>query len=186
MPRDRLRLGLVGLGARTETLLVSLFASEGVEVAAVCDRRGEAIERVAAVFAAQGRAAPAAFSDHQALIRGTEVDAVLVATSWNGHLPVALDALRAGKHAAIEVGGASSTEELWQLVHASEQSGAACMMLENCCYGRNELMVLNMVRQGVRLCAVCPRVPRQGPRRRRRRAARLPPSAARDGACHPR
>ena len=57
--------------------------------------------------------------------------------------------MRAGKYAAIEVGGASSLEELWQLLHASEQTGTPCMMLENCCYGRVELLVLNMVRQGV-------------------------------------
>ena len=32
---------------------------------------------------------------------------------------------------------------------AYEKTGTPCMMMENCCYGRNELMVLNMVRQGI-------------------------------------
>ena len=77
------------------------------------------------------------------------MDAVLVPTSWNSHLPIACDAMRMGKYVGIEVGGAASTEELWQLVHASESTGVSCMMLENCCYGRNELLVLNMVRKGM-------------------------------------
>ena len=57
--------------------------------------------------------------------------------------------MKAGKYAAIEVGGSSSTEELWQLVHASEQTGAPCMMLENICYARTEMMILNMVGLGL-------------------------------------
>ena len=54
-----------------------------------------------------------------------------------------------GKYVGIEVGGAASVDELWHLVHAAESTGVSCMMLENCCYGRNELMALNFVRKGM-------------------------------------
>jgi len=149
MTEASVKLGIIGLGARTEVLLVSLFALEGVEITAVCDVSDAPIAKTLNLFRAAGQPAPAVFKDYHELLRRGGVEAVLAPTSWNAHLPIAAAALRAGKYAGIEVGGASSTEELWQLVHAAEQTGAHCMMLENCCYGRNELMVLNMVRQGL-------------------------------------
>ena len=137
-------IGVIGLGARTETLLASLLALDGVDVAAVCDVSDKAIAKILAIFKRQKRRLPQVFKDYHSLLSLPEVDAVLVPTSWNSHLPIAIDALEAGKYAAIEVGGASSLDELWRLVHACERTRTSCMMLENCCYGRNELMVLNM------------------------------------------
>jgi len=58
-------------------------------------------------------------------------------------------ARRAGKYTAVEVAGAYSVEDCWKLVRTHEETGVPCMMLENCCFGRDELMVLNMVRRGL-------------------------------------
>jgi predicted dehydrogenase len=149
MQNDTVKLGIIGLGRRTETLLVSLFATPGIEVVAMCDLSDAALAKIQGIFTRNGRLLPTPFKNYRDLLAREDIAAVLIPTSWNSHLPIAADALKAGKYAAIEVGGASSTEELWQLVHASEQTGTPCMMLENCCYGRNELMVLNMVRQGL-------------------------------------
>ena len=143
------RLGIIGLGVRTEVLLVSLFAIEGVEPVAVCDVRDAAIAKILGIFQRHGRKAPDVERDYRRLLERADVDAVLVPTSWNSHLPIATEALQAGKYAGIEVGGASSTDELWRLVRASEATGVSCMMLENCCYARNELLVMNLVRQGL-------------------------------------
>ena len=57
--------------------------------------------------------------------------------------------MHAGKHAATEVPAAVTIDECWQLVETSERLGKHCVMMENCCYGRSEMMVLNMVRQGL-------------------------------------
>jgi hypothetical protein len=62
---------------------------------------------------------------------------------------MAVAAMRAGKHAFTEVPAAVTLEECWQLVDVAEQTQRHCMMLENVCYGREELMVLRMCRQGV-------------------------------------
>lgn len=101
-------IGVIGLGARTETLLASLLALDGVDVAAVCDVSDKAIAKILAIFKRQKRRLPQVFKDYHSLLSLPEVDAVLVPTSWNSHLPIAIDALEAGKYAAIEVGGASS------------------------------------------------------------------------------
>jgi predicted dehydrogenase len=73
----------------------------------------------------------------------------LVSSPWETHTPVAVAAMRAGKHVAVEVPAAVSTEQCWELVDTSEATRRHCVMLENCCYGRSELAVLNMVRQGM-------------------------------------
>ena len=147
---DRVRLGIIGLGVRTEVLLVSLFGlADEAEVVAVCDVRPTAVETILSIFRKHGRPAPTVFKDYRTMLDRRDIDAVLIPTSWNSHLPIATAALQAGKYAAIEVGGASSTDELWRLVRAAESTGVSCMMLENCCYARNELLVMNLVRQGL-------------------------------------
>ncbi|MCV6603927.1 MAG: hypothetical protein OIF34_01380, partial [Porticoccaceae bacterium] len=64
-------------------------------------------------------------------------------------MPMAVDAMNAGKHAFVEVPAALTIDECWQLVETSEKTRRHCMMLENVCYGREEMMVLNMVRDNL-------------------------------------
>ena len=143
------KIGIIGLGARAETLLASIFEMHGIQVTAVCDTNPDRIARIESIFDNHKAARPKTFTDFRGLLDDPGVEAVFVPTSWNSHLLIACEAMKRGKYVGIEVGGASSVEELWQLVHASESTGVSCMMLENCCYGRNELMVLNMVRKGM-------------------------------------
>ena len=145
------KLGMIGLGARAETLLATLkdMRHLDIEVTAVCDVLPERIQRILSLFEARNIPKPECYSDYRDLIRSDNVDAVLIPTSWNSHLQIAEEAMKQGKYAGIEVGGASSVDELWHLIHAAESTGVSCMMLENACYGRNELMTLNLVRKGL-------------------------------------
>ena len=149
--KRKVNLGMIGLGARGETLLATLFAfpEDEVSVSAVCDVRPERVKRILDIFSGHRRPAPLVFDDYRQLVSSDAVDAVLIPTSWNSHLKIAEEAMRRGKYAGIEVGGASSLDELWQLVRAAESTGVSCMMLENCCYGRNELLSLNLARKGL-------------------------------------
>ena len=148
-PLRVVKLGLIGLGPRGETLTAALKDIDDIEIVAICDYKTELIEKFLGIFKKNGKALPKTFTDYRKMIADPEVEGVLVPTSWNSHLGIAAEAMAAGKYAGIEVGGASSIDELWELVHAAEKTGVSCMMLENCCYGRNELMVMNMVRQGL-------------------------------------
>ena len=138
------KLGIIGLGARAETLLATLDAlrNQDIEVTAICDVLPERVEKILGILASRNAPKPETYNDYRQLIASPNVDAVLVPTSWNSHLKIAEDAMAHGKYVGIEVGGASSVDELWHLVHAAESTGVSCMMLENCCYGRNELMAL--------------------------------------------
>ncbi len=146
-------LGMIGLGPRGETLLATYFClletGEALRFKAICDVRQDRVDKILRIFKAHGHEAPKVYHDYHEMLKDPEIEALFVPTSWNSHLRIACDAMRAGKNVGIEVGGAASLEELWNLVHAAEETGVGCMMLENCCYGRNEMMVMNMVRQGV-------------------------------------
>ena len=152
-PMKRIRFGFIGLGMRGHELLRLLLAVDGAEVAALCDIRPAALEKAAALVAEKAAGKPALFGGgndaYKRLIDREDVDAVVIATPWEWHLPMALHAMAAGKETFVEVPAALNEEDCWQLVESSEKHQVNCMMLENCCYGRSELMVLNMVRDGL-------------------------------------
>ena len=149
--KKTVKLGMIGLGARGETLLATLFGfpQDEVLVSAICDTKQERIDKFFQIMEEHDYPKPAAYTDYRQLIASDDVDAVLIPTSWNSHLKIAEEAMKNGKYAGIEVGGASSIDELWHLVRAAESTGVSCMMLENCCYGRDELLCLNLVRKGM-------------------------------------
>ena len=88
-------------------------------------------------------------ADFREFLGRDDVDAVLATGPWSSHVPVCVAAMRAGKYAATEVGCTNSMEDCWQLVRTFEETGMPCMMLENCCYSRREMMILNMVKKGL-------------------------------------
>ncbi|HOJ09830.1 MAG TPA: Gfo/Idh/MocA family oxidoreductase [Clostridiales bacterium] len=147
--QNKVRLGFIGLSGRGKSLLGTVLAMEDVEIPAVCevydDRLQTGIEQVEAA----GRKRPEGYKDYRKLLERDDIEGVVIATSWTTHLEIALAAMEAGKYVGTEVGGASSLEECWELVRTSEKTGMPCMMLENCCYGRNEMTVLNMVKKNL-------------------------------------
>ena len=152
-PRQTVRMALVGAGGRGSSLLKNFLAVDGVQVVAVCDVVKEAAARARAAVEKAGGKTPATYSDgdhdYERLLTHEDIDFVLIATPWQWHTPMALFAMRHGKHAAVEVPAAVTLDECWDLVKTSEQTRKHCMMLENCCYGYNELLLLNMVRAGM-------------------------------------
>jgi predicted dehydrogenase len=101
-----------------------------------------------------GRPQPTSYGDRgprdfERMIGEERLDLVFTATPWEWHAPVMLAALRAGVHAATEVPMAVSLDQCWELVETAERTRRHCIMMENCCYDRPELMILNMVRQGL-------------------------------------
>ncbi len=146
------RVGVIGVGERGHFLLELLLGLEGVTVRAVCDVVREKAARSAAAVEKAGQPAPAIFSagerDYENLCRRDDLDLVVIATPWEWHVPMAVAAMEAGHHAAVEVPAAVTVAECWRLVDTSERTRRHCVMLENCCYGRSELLVLQLVRAG--------------------------------------
>lgn len=146
---QEIRIGIAGLGKRGMSLLKQVILPQGARVLAVCDAYEDRRKAASALVAATGQPEPEEFSDYYQMLEIPDIDAVVISTGWEMHIPYACAAMKAHKYAAMEVGGAYSVEDCWKLVHTYEETGTECMLMENCCYGRDELMVLNMVRQGI-------------------------------------
>lgn len=149
---ETVRLAIVGTGLRGRSVLNEFLAIDGVRITALCDIAPEKAARAAKMITDKGHPAPALYTagerDFERLVQRDDIDVVYTATPWDWHVPVCLAALRAGKHAATEVPAATTLEECWALVHASEAAQRHCMMLENCNYDFNEMLVLQMVKAG--------------------------------------
>jgi predicted dehydrogenase len=150
--REHVRLGIIGVGGRGSSLLENLLAIENIQVKAICDLVPEKVAKAQKAVTGAGQPEPAGFSkgenDFENLNK-LELDIVYIATPWNWHVPMALDAMKNGKHAAVEVPACTTLQECWDLVNTSEATRKHCVILENCCYGSNEMMVLGMVRDGL-------------------------------------
>ena len=144
-----LKIGIIGLGPRSPAQIIGTKDVGNAVVTAICDCDESRIEPSLKLMRDNQMKRPRTYLDYRELLADPEVEAVMVPASWNPHIPIAIDAMRAGKYVACEVGGACSIQQLWDLVHASEETGIPCMMLENCCYGRDEMLALNLVRQGL-------------------------------------
>ena len=72
---------------------------------------------------------------YQEILDNPEIAGVIISSAWEAHIPQAIAAMKAGKYAAMEVGGAYSLEDCWKLVETYEETDMPCMLLENCCYG---------------------------------------------------
>ena len=146
---SKLKLAIIGLGNRGSGLLRDyLVLQEDVEFTHVCDGYPERVEAAADAVRKAGRGNPVATTDYRDALRG-DADAVIVATSWETHIEIAIASLRAGKVTAIEVGGAADVRECHELVRAHEETRTPFMFLENCCYNREELLALRLAREGI-------------------------------------
>lgn len=149
--KKEVNIGFIGISGRGSSMLELLLQIDGVRVPAVCDKVIERAENgIAIVNKATNGAYPVhAYIDYKELLATERLDAVLICTTWITHARIAIDAMRAGCDVAFEVGGAASVEECLQLVRTSEETGKFCMLLENCCYDRNEMALFNMIKQGL-------------------------------------
>ncbi|MEM9752275.1 MAG: Gfo/Idh/MocA family oxidoreductase [Planctomycetota bacterium] len=152
-PIGHVRFGVIGVGDRGSTLLRLINLMPDADAVAIADPYKPAAQRARTACHDAGKPKPTLYTDgdhdYRKLLERDDLDAVIIATPWRWHAPQGLEAMRAGKHAFIEVPLALTIDEMWSLVETSESTGMHCMMLENVNYGRDELMTLNLCRQGV-------------------------------------
>ncbi|HEX4215457.1 MAG TPA: Gfo/Idh/MocA family oxidoreductase [Candidatus Dormibacteraeota bacterium] len=151
-PREVVGVAMLGAGGRARSLLRNLLATRGIRVVAVCDAVEESARKAEAqireVSEEPVRICGASDGEIREVLDRDDVDLVIVGTSWDGHTPLAVEAMEHGKHVGVEVPAATTLDQCWSLVRTSERTRRHCMMLENCCYGDEELLILNMVRDG--------------------------------------
>jgi predicted dehydrogenase len=147
------RIGYAGIGSRGSWAVNRMTNVKNVEIKALCDVREAAVKHNQQTLKKAGwPAATEYFGDDYAwkkMCEQEDIDLIYIATPWEWHTPIAVYAMEHGKHVAVEVPGARTLEECWQLVETSERTKKHCMQLENCCYDFFETLTINMAQQGV-------------------------------------
>jgi predicted dehydrogenase len=149
----KVRLGYIGVGLRGRSHINEGLLRDDVEIVAICDTQESSLKPCRQQFVKAGKPLPKEYTGgidaYKGLIDRKDIDAVIIATPWQFHHPQAIDAMKAGKYVGCEVIAGLSVDDHWDLVRTSEQTGIPYMTLENVCYRRDVMAVLNMVRQGL-------------------------------------
>jgi predicted dehydrogenase len=147
------RLGFIGVGLRGTSLLGLVLYRKDTLVNAVCDINPEAAKNAQEMVREARGNVPDSYTDgpedFRDLVTRDDLDAVIIATPWTWHAPMAVAAMKGGKAVGVEVPAAVTVADCWDLVNTSEQTGKPCMLLENVCYRRDVMAVLNMVKKGM-------------------------------------
>lgn len=149
---DQVRIGIIGLGNRGSGAVGRLSFIENADIVALCDNRPERITLAQKKLAEKGISPAKEYTGEEgwkALCESNDIDLVYICTPWKLHTPMAVYAMKNGKHATSEVPIALTVDQCWQLVETSEKTRKHCMMLENTCYDFFELLTLNMARNGM-------------------------------------
>ena len=154
---DVVRVAFIGVGARGSGHAKQIAAIEGTEVVGISDLYKDLAERSSITCQEIGNGKRhkniAIYSGNKnkwiAMLDEVKPDAVFISTNWDNHAPMAIQTMKSGAHAFVEVPMATTIEDLWDIVNTSEKTRRHCMMMENVNYGRDELMYLNMCRKGV-------------------------------------
>ncbi|HWW41383.1 Gfo/Idh/MocA family protein [Pedobacter sp.] len=151
--KDKIRLGYIGVGLRGRNHITEGLLRSDVEITAICDTQESSLKYCRAQFVKAGKKLPAEYTGgldaYKKLLERKDIDAVIIATPWEFHKEQAIDAMRAGKYVGCEVIAGITVEDHWEILKVYEETKVPYMTLENVCYRRDVLAVLNMVRNQV-------------------------------------
>ncbi|MDE3236874.1 MAG: Gfo/Idh/MocA family oxidoreductase [Bacteroidota bacterium] len=151
---DKVHIALIGTGLRGQNHLELLLKRKDVELVAICDVDEHMLQSATELIKQSGKPMPKVFTGDEyawkKLLDTSKLDGVVIATPWEWHKPMVVGAIQAGvKYVATEVILGITLQDHWDVVHTAEQYNAYVMMLENVCYRRDVMAVLNMVRQNL-------------------------------------
>ena len=153
----KLKIAFIGLGQRgagfgmtdgSIGLLGNVLANaEEAVVTVICDKYEERLAFARDKIVKSGAPEPIQTKNYKDVF-ALSVDAIIISTSWDMHVAVALEGMRAGIPVAMEVGGVHNLDDCWKLVDCYEETGTPIFFMENCCFNKDELLVTALVRRG--------------------------------------
>lgn len=151
---DKVRIGIIGVGQRGLSHLSLLLRRDDTEVIAICDLDEKVLNTARGMVSKAGKKMPEVYTGDpyawKKMLDSKKLDGIVIATPWEWHKPMIIGALQAGiKYVGTEVILGITLEDHWEVVRAAERYDAHVMMMENVCYRRDVMAVLNMVRQGL-------------------------------------
>jgi len=154
---ENIRAAFIGVGARGGDHLSFFGKLDGTEIVGISDLYEDNVRKWAKISSEIGKGERhknvklyfGGEDKWKLMLEEVKPDVVFIATNWNNHAPMAIETMKQGAHAFVEVPIAVTIKEMWDIVDASEKTQKHCMMMENVNYSRDELMFLNMCRQGM-------------------------------------
>lgn len=151
--KEKVRIGIIGTGLRSHEHMGNFLQRDDVSITAIADPQQRSIDEALAVFKQYNRPEPAIYKngneDYKNLLKRDDVDAVVICSPWEWHSIQAIDAMNAGKIVGAEVCGAVKLQECWDVVNTAEKTKVPLMIMENVCYRRDVMAVMNMARKGM-------------------------------------
>ena len=153
--KERLRLALIGTGMRGQVLLKELVRRDDVDLIALCDIEPIMLNRALNMVEKAGKKKPISFGEngdvkaYRKLLEIKNLDGVIIATPWEYHAQMAIDAMEAKVAVGCEVVAGISLQDHWDVLRTQQKTGTPYMLLENVCYRRDVMAVLQMVRSNL-------------------------------------
>lgn len=150
----KVKIGIIGVGLRGQSHLDLLLRRDDVDVVAICDIDDYMLTRSKGIITKSGKKMPQVFTGDpyawKKMLALQGLEGIVIATPWEWHKEMIIGSLEAGvKYVGSEVMLGITLQDHWDVVKAAEKYKANVMMLENVCYRRDVMAVLNMVRQGL-------------------------------------
>ncbi len=142
---EKVKLGIIGCGQRGQQLTKLIDKISEYDIIGICDLYEDRAQLGAELCKNN---TPVPFTDYKKLF-DSGINTVLISTAWEYHIPIAMEAMDKGLAVAMEVGGAYDIKDCFDLVEKWEQTKVPFMFMENCCYGKDELLVTSMARSGI-------------------------------------
>lgn len=152
---QKLRVAMIGTGLRGQSQLGPLLSRPDVEFTAICDTQQVMLDRTLRIVEKAGRPKPRVYGGNgdagawKGLLDAGNVDAVMICTPWEFHAPMAIGAMEAKIPVGCEVVAGITLQDHWDVLRAQQRTGTPYMLMENVCYRRDVMAVLQMVRAGV-------------------------------------
>ena len=149
--KNKIRVAVIGTGMRGQGHVSLLLQRDDVEISAICDIDQSMIDTTMKSFDKANASKPKVYKDgpydYRNMLEKEDLDAVIIATPWRWHTEMAVASMEAGVYTGMEVCGGFSLDECWQLVNTHEKTGTHLYFLENVCFRRDVMAVLQMVRK---------------------------------------
>lgn len=145
----KIKVVFCGSGKRANGISEAIEKITDFEVIGVCDPYLDKAETLADRLEKERGLRPAVYTDHIAMLDELKPEAAFVVANWEEHVRIAIDAMKRKIAVAMEVGGAYELEECFELVEVYEETKTPFFFLENCCFGKDELLATALVRNGM-------------------------------------
>lgn len=142
---EPLRCGFIGVGTEGSMLLGKLVRIPGVKVPAICDIYEPNLKKGLKIVGGLARG----YEDYRWMLDRDDLDAILIATPLNLHAPMAIEAMKSGKHVFSEKMMAYSIDAARQMLRTSKETGRLLQIGHQRRYNALYNHAYKLIKQGV-------------------------------------